>query len=289
MRQQLKKRLVEEFNLRGTPLNTRKTYTYCIERFERHYGQSAATLGCDEIRRFLLHLVEHQKVSASTHNVYAAALHFVYVKVLGRKQVLEGIVRRKLGRRLPAVLTSGEIEQVLGALPSPTHRAIVMLTYGAGLRIHETLRLRVEDIDSKAGVIHVHHAKRDRDRDLMLSPKLLEELRSYWRSRRPPGPELFPGRAGAGTTLTRAAVSKALKQALSKLDLGSRRVTPHTLRHSFATHLLEQGTDLRTVQILLGHASISSTTRYVHVSTARLRSVKSPLERLCVPPRPPAA
>jgi integrase/recombinase XerD len=178
------------------------------------------------------------------------------------------------------VLTPSEIARLFEALPSPRHRAVVMLAYGAGLRISEICHLGIADIDSRAGVIRVRHAKRGRERDVMLAPRLLAELRAYYRWQKPAGPELFPGRAGAGTTLTRAGVAKALKKARVKAGLGARRVTPHTLRHSFATHLLEQGTDLRTVQVLLGHASITTTTRYVHVSTARLKSIQSPLERL---------
>jgi integrase/recombinase XerD len=288
MRQRLQKRLVEEFELRGTPGNTRRTYTYCIGRFEQHFGRSAATLGRAEVRRFLVHLAEQQKVSASTSNVYASALYFLYRHVLERPRAVENLGRRKLVRRVAAVLTPGEVERLLGAMRSPTHRVVAMLCFGAGLRIREALGLRVEDIDAEAGVLHIRRAKRGRERDVMLSPRLLAELRAYWRWRRPPGRELFPGQAGAGTTLTRAAVSRAFKRALAAAGLEGRRVTPHTLRHSFATSLLEQGTDLRTVQVLLGHASIGSTVRYVHVSTARLRGVSSPLDRLApvraVPP-----
>jgi site-specific recombinase XerD len=285
MRQALTKRLAEEFALRGTPRNTQITYRGCIERFEHFHGASATRLGQRHVRQFLLHLVEERKLSAITHNVYAAALSFLYAYVLGRRRVVVDLPRRKTARTLPAVLTSAEVQAVLAALP-PRHRAVLMVAYGAGLRISEACTLHIQDIDSNAGVIHVRNAKRQRDRDVMSSPRLLEELRQYWRLRRPPGPELFPGRAGAGTTLTRAAVQKAMQQALAKRGLTrartGRRITPHTLRHSFATHLLEQGTDLRTLQVLLGHASLSSTTRYVHVSTARLASVKSPLDRLRV-------
>lgn len=282
MKQQLHKRLIEEFNLRGTPLNTRKTYSYCIDRFERYFGQSAARLNREHVRRLLLHLVEHERLSAQTHNVHAAALWFLYTHVLARPKVVLDLPRRKGTRGLPVVLSPGEIEQLFAALHSPATRAVLMLAYGAGLRVSEACRLRVEDVDSRAGVIHVRNAKRNRDRDVMLSAKLLAELRAYWRQRRPSGPELFPGQAGAGTTLTRAAVNNALKKALVSAGLSGRRITVHSMRHAFATHLLEQGTDLRTVQVLLGHASISSTTVYVHISAARLQSVQSPLERLRV-------
>lgn len=279
MKQQLQKKLAEEFELRGTPQNTRLTYRRCIERFERHFGKSAAQLGRVEVRQFLLHLIEHEKLSPITHNVYAAALCFLYTHALARPRVVEELPRRKGTRKLPSVPTAAEIERLLLAVHSPTHRAVLMLAYGAGLRIEEALHMRIEDIDSAAGVIHVRSAKRNRDRDVMLGPRLLAELRSYWRQTRPPGPELFPGRAGVGTTLTRPSVNNALRKAAHVAGL-ERHISPHSLRHAFATHLLEQGTDLRTLQVLLGHASMSSTTRYVHLSTARLRSVHSPLDRL---------
>jgi integrase/recombinase XerD len=280
MKQQLKKRLFEEFELRGTPVNTRTTYAHCVDRFERHFGRSAARLGKKQVREFLLHLVTVERRSATTHNVYAAALYFLYARVLGRPAVVAGIPRRKLTRTVAEVLRPEQVERLLAAQPSPTHRMVLMLAYGAGLRIGEALELRVEHIDSAAGVIHVRGAKRQRDRDVMLSPRLLAALRAYWRWRRPPGPELFPGRAGVGTTRTRASVSKYLKTTLAAAGLAGRRVTPHTLRHSFATALLEQGTDLRTVQVLLGHGSIATTARYLHVSTARIQSTRSPLDAL---------
>ena len=289
MRQQLRKRLFEEFELRGTPTNTRTTYTGCIDRFERHFGVSAAKLGKKQVREFLLHLVAVERRSALTHNVYVAALFFLYARVLGRPAVVAGVARRKLTRKLAEVLTPAQVERLLAAQPSPTHRMVLMLAYGAGLRISEVLELRVEHIDSAAGVIHVRNAKRGRERDVMLGTQLLAALRAYWRCRRPPGPELFPGRAGVGTTMTRAAVSKYLKPRLAAAGLAGRDVTPHTLRHSFATALLEQGTDLRTVQVLLGHGSIATTARYLHVTSARIKSVKSPLDTLRARVRPPLA
>jgi site-specific recombinase XerD len=178
MKQQLQKRLTEEFVLRNTPLNTRVTYQRCIDRFERHFAQSAATLGRKQVRQFLMHLIEHEKLSPITHNVYAAALYFLYANVLGRSRVVEKLPRRKPTRKLPVVLTPAQVERLLGVLP-PTHRAVLMLAYGAGLRISEACHLRIADVDSKAGVLHVHNAKCNRDRDVMLSPRLLAELRSY--------------------------------------------------------------------------------------------------------------
>ncbi len=193
MRPQLRKRLFEEFDLRGTPPSTRITYSGCIDRFERHFGVSAAKLGKKQVREFLLHLVAVEQRSAMTHNVNVAALVFLYARVLGRPATVAGIPRRKLTRKLAEVLTPAQVERLLAAQPSLTHRMALMLAYGAGLRIGEVLSLRVEHIDSAAGVIHVRNAKRWRDRDVMLAPQLLAALRAYWLWRRPPGPELFPG------------------------------------------------------------------------------------------------
>jgi integrase/recombinase XerD len=284
---QLKKRLLEEFALRGTPASTRSTYVGCIDRFERHRGASASRLGAEDVRAFLLHLAQERGVSPVTQNVYASALSFLYAGVLHRPRVVAEIPRRKIVRRTVEVLTLVEVRQLLDAITSVTHRMVCSLSYGAGLRISEALALRVEDIDSRAGVIHVRRGKGGRGRDVMLGARLLQELRSYWRARRPPGPELFPGRYGAGTTLTREAVWIGVRSARAAAGMEGRRVTPHTFRHSFATHMLEQGTDIRTLQVLLGHSSIASTTRYLHVSTARMRSLVGPFERLS-PAAPPA-
>jgi len=166
MKQQLYKKLVEEFNLRGTPLNTRKTYTYCIGRFERHFGSGAAQLGREHVRRYLLHLVEHEHLSAQTHNVHAAALWFLYTKVLERPKVVADLPRRKQTRTLPTVLTPDEVARLFTALGATALRAVLMLAYGAGLRIGEACRLRMQDINSRAGVIHVRSTKRNRDRDV---------------------------------------------------------------------------------------------------------------------------
>lgn len=225
MKQQLEKRFAEEFELRNAPINTRLTYRRCIERFERRFGKSAAQLGREHVRAYLLHLVEDEKLSPSTHNVHAAALVFLYTHVLGRSQVVEKLPRRKMTRKLPSVPTAEKIEMLLAAIRLPMHRAVLMLAYGAGLRIHEALHLRVEDIDSAAGVIHVRCAKRNRDRDVMLAPRLLAELRVYWRARRPPEPELFPGRTGHGT-LTRNAVNLAIRKASRAAGI-DRRISPN--------------------------------------------------------------
>jgi integrase len=282
----IQEKLGRAFDLRGTPRSTRQTYGWCIALFERFAGRPVSGLNREEIERFLLYLVRDRKVSPSKQNVYIAALSFLYVTVLGRPTVMVGVPRRKQPIKLPVLLSPEEVVRLLAAVSSITVRTIAMLGYGAGLRVGEACRLRVEDIDSRRMVIHIREAKRGRARYVMLSPRLLEALRAYWRARRPAGPELFPGR-GQQATIARAAVSKALRQAARKCGI-TQRVTPHTLRHGFATDLLEQGVDLRTVQVLLGHASLSSTVRYTHVTTARVQRLVSPLDRLLGAPTPPA-
>jgi site-specific recombinase XerD len=275
-------RLERAFDLRGTPATTRKTYRWCIGKFERFVGRPVNEVGREEVERFLLHLVRNCKVSPSTHNVYVGALRFVYLVVLERPEVITMVVRRKQPMRLPVLLPAADVASLLAAIPSITVRTILMLAYGAGLRVSEACGMHIEDVDSRQMVLRVRNAKRGRERYVMLSPRLLGALRAYWRKRRPRGPMLFPGRGGRGN-IHRAAVARAVRDAARRCGITA-RVTPHTLRHGFATALLEQGTDLRTVQVLLGHASISTTARYVHVSTARAARVKSPLDRL--PPLP---
>lgn len=274
----LRKRMEQEFALRGSPRNTQETYLRCIKTFAAHFGRSPARLGREHVRAFLLYLVEKRKLSPSSHNVYVGALRFLYIHVLRRPEVVEGIPRRKQIKKIPRVLSASEVEELLAAIGPMTQRTILMLAYGAGLRVSEACHLQVEDIDSRQMVVHVRNAKRNRERDVMLSPRLLQQLRAYWRHHRPPGPHLFPGR-GRNPTLTRDSVYDALHRARQRCGLKG-PITPHTMRHSFATHLLQQGVDLRTVQVLLGHASIRSTTHYTQVTTARLASLQSPLDGL---------
>ena len=276
--------LERAFDLRGMPKSTRKVYASCIGKFERFFMRPATELGREPVEEFLLYLVRDRKLGPSTHNVYAGALRFLYGPALNRPEVMARVPRRKKPMHLPRLLSPAEIARLIGAVPSAAVRTILMLAYGAGLRVSEACGLRVEDIDSRAMLLHIRHAKRGRERCVMLSPRLLEALRAYWRQCRPRGPALFPGRNGQGT-LSRHAVARAVSEAAYQLGLGD-WVHPHTLRHCFATQLLEQGVDLRTVQVLLGHGSLRSTLLYVHVTTARIGRVKSPLDQLPALPPP---
>jgi len=275
-------RLQRAFDLRGTPNTTRSTYRYCIHQFERFLGQSASGAGREEVERFLLHLVE-RKASASTHNVYVGALRFLYLVAFERPEVMALVPRRKQPIRMPRIVSAVDVARLLAAIPSITVRTILMLAYGAGLRVSEACAMHIEDVDSKQMLLRVRNGKRGRERYVTLSPRLLAALRAYWVKRRPAGPMLFPGRGGRGT-VHRAAIARATRAAARRCGMKA-HITPHTLRHGFATALLEQGTDLRTLQVLLGHASISTTARYLHVSTARAARIRSPLDKLPLVPR----
>jgi site-specific recombinase XerD len=277
-KQRLRDKMREDLELRGRSANTIATYVRCARRFAEYHGRSPCAMGAPEIRSFLLHLVKERRIAPSSFNVYAGALRFLYTVTLDRPEAIARMPRMRVPMHLPVVLTAVEVLQLLGALRTDKHRAMAMLAYGAGLRISEVCKLRVDDIDAKRMLIHVRHAKRGRERYVMLSPKLLKMLRAYWRASRPAAPYLFPGR-DPGKTFTRNAINGAMRKAARRAGI-TKRLSPHTLRHSFATHLLDAGTDLRTLQVLLGHASLKSTMAYLHVSPARVQSIQSPLDAL---------
>ncbi len=273
----LRDKMEGDLRLCGLSENTRKAYLRCVAKFSRHYGKSPSKLGRAEIRDYLLHLIEGRKCSTSTYNVYISALAFLYRQTLGRPQDVWWIKRVKVRRNIPHILTGEEVERILAKL-TLRMRVMALLAYGSGLRISEICQLRIEDIHSDRMMIHVQQGKGDRPRRALLPRSALLLLRVYWRDYKLKGPWMFPGRK-PGHTLTRAAFTKALGSAVRRAKI-TKRVTPHSFRHAFATSLLEAGADLRTVQVLLGHASIRSTVWYVQVTPAVLRKVISPADRL---------
>ncbi len=244
-KQRLRDKMREDLELRGMSANTITTYVRCARRFAEYHGRSPCAMGAAEIRAFLLHLVQERKLAALTINVHAAALKFLYEVTLERPEETTRMPRMRVPMHIPVVLTAVEVSQLLAALTTDKHRALVMLAYGAGLRVSEVCNLRIDDIDPKRMLLHVRHSKRGRERYVMLSPKLLRALRAYWKTSRPVGPHLFPGR-DSGKLLTRAAVHRAMVKAARRAGI-PKRCSPHTLRHSFATHLLDAGTDLHHV------------------------------------------
>jgi integrase/recombinase XerD len=273
----LRRRMIEDLTLRNRAPRTIEVYTACVADFARHFHVSPEDLGPEHVRSYLLHLVQQRHVSWSVYNQSRHALLFLYRVTLGKDWVVADVGCPKLPKRLPVVLSTDEMAHFLDALDNPKHRTILMTAYAGGLRLSEVTRLRVEDIDSARMVIHIRQSKGHKDRDVMLSPRLLAILRQYWRIERPK-PYLFPGRT-PGQPISPRMVQMICRRALAASGL-TKRVNMHCLRHSFASHLLEAGTDLRTIQVLLGHRSFSTTARYVHVATAALESTRSPFDDL---------
>jgi site-specific recombinase XerD len=273
----LRKQMIEALQLRGSSPKTVTLYVNCVARFARHFGKSPAQLGEKELRAYLLYLIHERKVAWGTYTQALAALRFLYRWVLQRGEVVQDIRAPRPERRLPVVLSFEEVHRFFAAIPSFKHRTLLMFAYAAGLRISEAASVRVADIDSQRMVIRVVQGKRKKDRYTILSPLLLKMLRHYWWAARPRD-YLFPGRGKTGVVRS-SSVQQACSEARERAGL-SKEVTPHTLRHSFATHLLEAGTDLRIIQELLGHASPRTTAIYTHVSTRLIGKVKSPLDLL---------
>ncbi|HMC19566.1 MAG TPA: site-specific integrase [Gemmatimonadales bacterium] len=282
---ELRDRMEADLRLRGYAEKTRVAYVSCVRAFARHFRRSPAALGEDEVRAYLTYLGDVRRVRPATQVVHAAALRFLYRITLHQPELAARVPRLRRPQTLPAVLSVEEVGQVLGAITAPKYRALFLTCYGAGLRIGEACALQVADIDSTRMLVHVRWGKGGHERYVTLSPRLLTALRTYWRHAHPRGPYLFPG-ATPDRPLSRDAAQRALRHVAAQCGI-EKRVTPHTLRHCFATHLLEAGAELRTIQHLLGHRSIRSTVRYTFVSRKVLDRVQRPLDALlgrCDPP-----
>lgn len=273
----LRKRMIEDMRMRNFSKHTIAAYISAVSRLANHYHRSPDKLGREEIRAFLVDLVEQKHVSWPYYKQVLSALRFFYRYVLRQGEVVEDIRGPRRERKLPIVLSVQEVARFFKAIPSLKHRTILMLAYGAGLRIGEAVRVRLSDIDRERKVLHVRQGKRKKDRQTLLSPGLLEILDRYcWAAR--PEDLLFTTRF-KDRPITDSTVQRVCVQA--RKDAGiDKQISPHTLRHSFATHLLEAGTDLRVIQELLGHASPRTTAIYTHVSTALIGKTVSPLDAL---------
>jgi len=269
--------MIEDLRIRNRSEGTQKSYIRQVAAFARHFGRSPADLGPEHVRAWQVHLVEERGVCWSTLNVAVCALRFLYRITLGRDWALDLIPFAKPEKKLPVVLSPQEVKRLLDAVAIPKHHAMLSVAYAGGLRVSEVAGLRIENIDSERMVIHVQAGKGKKDRFVPLSPRLLDELRAYWRISRP-RPFLFPGQDPA-QPITRETIWRVCRRAADKAGL-AKRVSPHTLRHCFATHLLEAGEDIRTIQMLLGHRALRTTCRYTHVSVEKLRSVRTPLDLL---------
>jgi integrase/recombinase XerD len=273
----LRQRMIEDMRVRNLAATTQKEYMRQVVKFAKFFGKSPALLGPEEIRSYQVYLVNEKKLSWSAFNLSVCALRFLYQNTLHVDWAFEKIPYAKRARKRPVILSPDEICCFIGAIPNLKHRVLVILAYATGLRTSEAVQLRICDIDSKRMMIRVNQGKWRTDRDVPLSPKLLAWLRAYCKILRPTD-YLFPGRK-PGSHLTQKSVNAAIRSA--RLYSGiSKKVTLRMMRHSFATHLLESGTNIRIIQALLGHRSLNTTAIYTSVSKSTICAASSPLDSL---------
>jgi len=279
--------MTDDMRLRNLSPHTIDAYVRAVAMFAKHFGRSPKHLTGEQARQYLLHLVQDQHASWSRYNQTRCALQFLYGVTLGRDERFEKLPCAKVPKRLPTVLSPDEVRRLFEVTKHcPKHHALLMTLYGAGLRISEALALKPADIDSPRMLIHVRGGKGNKDRMVKLSPQLLAVLRDYWRTR-PAGEAkvwMFQQNSNPQRMIKAGTAQRLVARAAKRAGI-TRRVSPHTLRHSYATHLLDAGVDLRTIQMLLGHTNLKTTALYMHVSQAKLNAAGSPLD-LLYPPKP---
>ena len=277
----LRQRMVEDMQVRRLSPFTQRTYVETVARFARYFGRSPDRLGPEQIRAYQVYLATERRLATSSLLVAVSALRFLYRVTLQKRWSFDDVLPApKKPQSLPVVLSPQEVVQFLDAVKAPKHRAILTTCYAAGLRISEAIALTVSAIDSERMVLRITKGKGQKDRYVMLSPKLLAVLRDWWKVERPRH-WLFPGERPEAP-ITRRAVQLACRIARRRARL-AKPVSPHSLRHAFSVHLLEAGTDLRTIQLLLGHRSLQTTARYLQVATTKVCSTASPLDLLARP------
>jgi site-specific recombinase XerD len=275
--------MTEDMQVRNLSPHTQASYVQQVSLFARYFSKSPELLGPEEIRAYQVYLTNERKLATSSILIAVSALRFLYKVTLQRDWIFNDMIPApKKPQRLPVILSPEEVLYFLDCVPGLKHRTILTTCYAAGLRISEAVCLKPAHIDSQRMVIRVEQGKGQKDRYVMLSPKLLESLRNWWRAAKP-NSWLFPGDS-AGAHITTDAVELACKKAQRRCCI-PKPITPHSLRHAFAVHLLESGTDVRTIQLLMGHRSLATTARYLRIATTKVCSTTSPLDLL---PRPVA-
>lgn len=279
----LRQQMAEDMRLRNFSSETQRAYIHYIAEFAKHFGVSPDKLGPEAVREFQLYLKDDRKMSPESINCFTSAAKFLYKETLELPWSEAWFQRSHVPEKLPVVLSATEVALFFQAIGILKHRAVLMTCYGAGLRISEAVSLKIENIDSRRMVIHVEQGKGAKDRYVCLSPRLLDMLREYYRRQRPPKPWMFPA-VKAHKHISAATIQQVCREAAQMAGI-DKRVTAHTLRHSFATHLLENGEDIRVIQVLLGHRRIDTTARYTRVGVSKLATTTSPLENLPDPPQ----
>jgi len=276
----LRKMMLEELERRNYSEETTRRYLRFVERFAQHFGKSPDKLGPDHLRTYQVYLLKQRKLEPGSVENHVAALRFLFVRTLQRHEFRQFIPYPKVRRKLPKILSREEVARLIDASSSLFERTLLMVLYGTGMRRAEIARLKIADIDSLRMILHVVDGKGHKDRDLPLSPALLETLRAHWRWLKP-RTYLFPSRLHRDREqpITDKIVWRACAKAARKAGI-RKAVSPHLVRHTWATHLLEAGTDLRTIQLLLGHEDLEVTARYLHLSEQHLHQVANPIEEL---------
>jgi integrase/recombinase XerD len=274
----LRHRMIESMQLRNLALTTQRSYIHYVSEFARYYWLSPEHLDLEAVRQYQLHLLQERKLSPQSVNTFVSAVQFLYLNTLEMPWKKEDFPRARRPRTLPVVLSPDQVRRLFEFIPGIKNRAALMLCFGAGLRVSEAAAFKTANIDSARMLLRVELGKGSKDRYTTLSPALLDLLRVYWRVMRPAGPWLFPSWRPE-RHISPGLLQRACREAwqLAKLP---KRVTPHTLRHSFATCLLDSGVDTRVIQVLLGHENIETTARYTAVSPAKIASIASPAEQL---------
>jgi integrase/recombinase XerD len=273
----VREKMLAELQLRGITPRTQTAYLREIAKLETYFNRSPEELGEEEVKEYLVHMLEDRGLSSGTYKYYAAGIKFLYRTTLNRGEVVEKIKYPKAKIKLPVVLDLSEVRTMLSVMENLKHRAVLTITYSAGLRVSETAHLKVTDIDSKRMMVRVRQGKGGKDRYTILSKTTLECLREYWRAYRPKD-WLFEGQK-EGSHICYTSIRNIFVEAKERAGI-TKPVGPHSLRHAFATHLIEAGTSLHHVQLLLGHKSPKTTTVYLHVSKMNLAQVCSPLDSI---------
>ncbi len=278
----LRQRMLDDLRRRNYSPDTIRGYIRAVQQFAEYFGHSPEQMGAEELRHYQIHLLHERKLALGTVENNISALRFLYKKTLKRRDLaFDDLPFPKQPRTLPTVLSQDEVTRLIEAAPNRMHRMLLMVLYATGMRRTEASQLKVSDIDSQRMVIHIQRGKGLRDRDVPLTPKLLEALRDYWRWRKP-RVYLFPSRMSAPDVeqpISDKTVWNVCRTAATRAGI-QKKLGPHTLRHCFATHLLEGGADLRTIQLLMGHERLEDTTIYLHLSQRHLHAAINPLDQL---------